>query len=131
MMTDETRWPAALDRIKELEGEREEAVKRVLAAGMSTGHANTLQELFDEVLDQAIDYRGRVAFLEAFADPPDMETGKTSRDELAAEVEELKAAMLGLVDRIEKGQVRSTRTYKKFRDLLRQGLTPPPAIPEK
>ena len=38
----------------------EEAAQRVLAAGLSTGHADTWDQLLDEVIDQALDYRGRL-----------------------------------------------------------------------
>ena len=46
-------------RIRELEADREAAVQLVLAAGLSTGHADNFSELMKEVLVQYTEIRAR------------------------------------------------------------------------
>ena len=47
----------AADRIESLENAHEKVVKLVLAAGLSTGHADTAHDLMVEVLDQVEEIR--------------------------------------------------------------------------
>ena len=58
----------AAKRIEALETDKESAVKLVLAAGLSTGHADSCAELVEEVLGQAEEFRATIKRIEALPD---------------------------------------------------------------